>query len=418
MPVPQIDFSPIGDLYNTYQQAQQQRQSQDWLQQQGLPGNMNLAQLALSQKNADRTYELQRVAQQEKPTFGVIGKDQNGNDVHGFINASKQTVAPVNAQGGAPGMAAPGSNANLTGEDFLKTQEPGRANQIRAIADGRMSPPGGMSLKSPQIQGLMRDVAQYEPGFDLTSWTARNKTRADVSSGKMGQNISSFNTAIGHLETLANAAEDLNNSSFPVYNNIANLVISAKGDPRVNKFEVARTAVADELTRAFRGSGGNVHDLVQWEKAINSAGSPAQLKAAVGQAVELLRSRIEAVGDQYSRGMGKTTDPLTLLSPKAATAIRKLSGEPEPEAKPAQATPQTQAKPDPNAWKNKETITAARSNPQAAIAEAQKAIAGGANPQAVAQRLKQIGIDPSALTAPAQQPAAQPMGGASQGAIY
>ena len=45
-----MDFSPIGELYNTYRQGQQQRQTEQYLQQQGLPGNLNLAQLALQQQ--------------------------------------------------------------------------------------------------------------------------------------------------------------------------------------------------------------------------------------------------------------------------------------------------------------------------------------------------------------------------------
>lgn len=279
--------------------------------------------------------EMQFQAERERlkgSHFKVIGKDQNGLEIYGFVNPADNSVVPVKADGGQP--PAP----NLTGEHFLQTLDTGRANQVKAIAEGRMSPPGGMSLKSPQVQALMRDVAQYEPGFDLTTWTARNKTRADLASGKMGQNVTAFNTAIGHLETLDRAAEALNNYNITPLNTVANFVKSKTGDPAIKNFEVARTAVADELTRAFRGSGGNVHDLVQWESAINSAGSPAQLKAAVKQAVELLRSRIEAVGDQYNRGMGKTTDPLELLSPKARHGIQRLSGE-SPHEDPRTAAP-------------------------------------------------------------------------------
>lgn len=286
------------------------------------------------------------VYQSSKPQFSVIGKDTNGNDVHGFVDTATKKAWDVNGNPIDTAKLASiggGANSTLTGPAFLETLDQGRANQIKAIADGRMSPPGGMSLKSPQIQGLMRDVAQYEPGFDLTSWTARNKTRADLASGKMGQNVTAFNTAIGHLETLDKAAEELNNYKFTPLNTVANIIKSKTGDPAIKNFEVARTAVADELTRAFRGSGGNVHDLIQWESAINAANSPGQLKAAVKQAVELLRSRIEAVGDQYSKGMGKTTDPLELLSPKAKAGIQRLMGEkaeaaaPKPDAAPGKA---------------------------------------------------------------------------------
>lgn len=315
--------------------------------------------------------------------FKVIGKDANGNDVHGFVNGKDKTVTPYAVPGSVPSAATSG----LTGDDFLATVDPGRANQIRAIADGRMAPPGAMALRSPQIQSLMRDVAQYEPGFDLTSWKARNDTRADLAKGKMGQNISSFNTAIGHLETLDKAATDLGNTWSPQWNKLGNAILTMRGDPRIQRFEIARSAVADELTRAFRGTGGNVHDLQQWETAINSAGSPDQLREAVRQAVDLLQSRIEAVGDQYSRGMGKTTDPLTLLSPKARAGIAHLTGH-EP---PAPVQPQAAMPADRSA------IAAARANPQDALNQARAAIASGKPRDAVIERLKQVGVDPSGL---------------------
>lgn len=319
--------------------------------------------------------------------FKVIGKDiATGNDVHGFIDPATRKVFDIN---GKPidtsklAGYADGNNASVTGDAYLQTLDPGRANQVKAIAEGRMAPPGGMALKSPQIQALMRDVAQYEPGFDLTSWTARNKTRADLASGKMGQNVSSFNTAIGHLATLDKAAEALNNYNFTPFNSVANLIKSKTGDPAIKNFEIARTAVADELTRAFRGSGGNVHDLVQWESAINAAGSPAQLKAAIKQAVDLLHSRIEAVGDQYNRGMGKTTDPLELLSPKAKASILKLEGRAEPEA--------TRPTVDRSA------IERAKADPQGTLAEARAAIAAGKSREGVIEKLREYGVDPSGL---------------------
>jgi hypothetical protein len=48
-----------------------------------------------------------------KPTFGVVGKDQFGNDVHGFIDTIKQTTMPV----AAPSVGAPGAPIVITGPD-------------------------------------------------------------------------------------------------------------------------------------------------------------------------------------------------------------------------------------------------------------------------------------------------------------
>lgn len=270
--------------------------------------------------------------------FGVIGHDENGLPLHGFIDPYNQSVKTPAGMPAAPA----GPTADLTGEQYLSTLDPGRANQIKAIVEGRMGPPSGMALKSPQIQALMRQAAQYEPGFDLTKWGARAATAKDFASGKASQNITAFNTAISHLDTLDKAIDKLGNRSMPFYNKMSGMA-QEQIDPQyaasLKQFRTAKTAVADELTRAFRGAGGNVHDIVQWEKAINEADSPEALHAAVKQATELLRGRIEALGDQYNRGMSTSRAAPELLSKKAQIALARLSGEPEPKGAEGAPTP-------------------------------------------------------------------------------
>jgi hypothetical protein len=169
-------------------------------------------------------------------------------------------------------------------------------------------------------------VAQYDPTFDAVNYSARSKARNDFTSGKSAQNVTSYNTAIGHLGTLQQAAEALNNGSYPALNTVTNAYANATGDPRIKAFTTARQAVADELTRAFRLSGGNVSDIKGWEANINEAGSPEQLKAVIKQAVDLLGSRIHATADQYKRGMGTTANPLDLLTDSAKKTLRALPG--------------------------------------------------------------------------------------------
>lgn len=248
---------------------------------------------------------------------------------------------PLTAAPGATGQQS--TNPDVTGDDFLKTLPKAQADQIKGITEGRISPPGSFALKTPYWQKMLTDVAQYEPGFDLTKWSARNATAKDFASGKSAQNITSFNTAIGHLDTLDKQIDKLGNTDFPSFNSVANWVKTQAGNTEFQKaktaFETSRQAVTDELTRAFRGSGGNVHDIKGWEEKINSASSPAALHEATKSAIELLRSRIESVGDQYNRGMNTKTEPVKLLSPKAQEAVGRLSGESAPEPKTSEAAP-------------------------------------------------------------------------------
>lgn len=198
-------------------------------------------------------------------------------------------------------------------------------NRVQAIIDGR-EPYPAMS-RATDAAKIRAAVHAADPNFDAVNYNSRSQTRKNFTSGKAAGNVTAFNTAIGHLGTLYDSIDGLGNRSSPWYNRATQGIsenLDTKYAANLKKFEAARTAVADELTRAFRGSGGNVHDIIQWEKTISTADSPQALKAAVQQAAELLNSRIVSLGDEYNRGMGTTKNPMELLNPKAASAFQHL----------------------------------------------------------------------------------------------
>lgn len=200
-------------------------------------------------------------------------------------------------------------------------------SRVQAIIDGREQYPSASS-RAADAATIREAVHTQDPTFDAVNFKARQETRTKFTKGKGADNLTAFNTAIGHLGSLENSVDKLNNSGFPAWNKYVANPVAEQFDPKyqsgLKDFQTARTAVADELTRAFRGSGGNVHDIIQWENAINAADSPAALKSAIRSAAELLNSRIAAVGDEYNRGMGTTKDPLELLNPKAAESFKRI----------------------------------------------------------------------------------------------
>lgn len=243
-------------------------------------------------------------------------KGADGREVGVWVDPDKKTVTAADV----PGMA--GSDGALNDA---------QARRVKAIIEGR-EPYPSPNTRSGDAQMIREAVHAADPTFDAVNYNSRAATRKNFTAGKAAGNLTAFNTAIGHLGSLNSAIDNLNNSGFPAWNKYIANPIAEQFDPKYQKglkeFETARTAVADELTRAFRGSGGNVHDIIQWEKAINAADSPAALKAAVRSAAELLNSRIVALGDEYNRGMNTTKDPLELLNPKAASAFKgMLEGE-------------------------------------------------------------------------------------------
>jgi hypothetical protein len=252
-----------------------------------------------------------------------------------FENGGQSPSQGPAASGGAKTVyTSQGGNAGTipgdptkTGEEYLKTLPPQIASQVKALSDGRLPLPSSFALTKPYWQNMLQATAQYDPTFDAANAKTRAATRKEFTSGKAAANITSFNTVLGHLDTLNHAAEDLHNRSMPIWNSLGNATLSATGDSRVVKFNTAKQAVVSELERAFRGSAGSLAGIRDWEKSLNSSQSPEQLRAAITQMVDLLGSRINALGEQYTAGMGRSIDGINLLDSHARAAFKRLSGE-------------------------------------------------------------------------------------------
>jgi hypothetical protein len=224
----------------------------------------------------------------------------------------------------------PPGNAALIGDEYLATLPPALQAQVKALSEGRLPIPTGAALRSPQVMQLWAAASQYDPALDASTYPSRRKAFTDRTSGMMARNITSLNTALGHLESLDASIDKLGNwSGVPLANYALNLVRNAAirgsgSGGNLRSFETARQAATEELTRAFRQSGGSVHDIEGWEKTLDEANSPEELHAAVKQMVDLLGSRMQAIGDQYGQAMGSPTDPMTLLNPHAQQVMQRL----------------------------------------------------------------------------------------------
>lgn len=229
--------------------------------------------------------------------------------------------------GGSGGADIGGSH----GDDYLKTLPASQADLIKGIDEGRIKISSFAWLK-PQGKQLFAQVARYDPKFDMTTYEKRVKTQADFSAGKAAQTITSLNMVLGHMAVLKEAGDAMKNSHMPLFNWAINELRSAMGDPRVVNFNTAKQAVQDELERTFRGAAGSERDIEEWAKNFSPNASPAQMKGAWNIATKLLDSRINSLGEQYSRGMGMNRSGLSLLGPHAQQAYHQIRGENPPAA--------------------------------------------------------------------------------------
>lgn len=233
------------------------------------------------------------------------------------------TAAPAAPVTGAP--ADPGASRN---DKALEGMPGAAASIVKGMVDGRISPPSSFAMSKPYWQGLISKAAEYDPTFDQTTWAGRVGTRKDfMGGGKSAQGVTAINTALGHAGVVDEALTALNNGSIPMLNSLENWTLGAFGSARPTNANMAVDALASEARKVFAASGGgNLSELQEWQKNFPINGSPDQQKGAMRQFVNLLDSRLQALGDQYNRGMGRTDDPMTLLQPHAKAVYERLTG--------------------------------------------------------------------------------------------
>ena len=268
---------------------------------------------------------------QGKNTAGVIGVDGFGQPIHGFIDPINKTATPFKIQGGLHGSQGAG-DAGLQGDDYLKSLDPRMASMVKATADGLRPYPTGMAAKIPENQAIIRHLSMYEPNADANLFKVRGATQVDMAKGRMGQNVASFNTALGHMHDLYKQIDGLDNSSVPILNAPMNAVRTRASDTtqaKFDTFDATASKVIAETEKAFKGTGATVDDMKHAREELNSNKSPAALKATVRKYLDLMESRIEALGDQYNRGMqlAQPRAALSLLSPKSQKIVEELKAD-------------------------------------------------------------------------------------------
>jgi hypothetical protein len=260
---------------------------------------------------------------------------------------------------GGPADATAGqdvSASDLTGDAYLATLDKPTATLVKALAEGRKSFPSGAALKAPYWQQMLSHVGNFDPGFDEVNYTSRSSTRRDFTSGVAARNIRALNTAIGHLGHLEEQSPGTASHGLTPLNALENTALRLTGDPGPTNFDTTVSALAGELTAVYRGAGGAEADIKRYVDQLSPNASKDQKEGAIRNIAGLLKSRLDALNDQYRQGMGTTAQPLQMLDPQAQLVVQHLGafdasgapqGTPGGGASPpgvSEMTPQQQAK--------------------------------------------------------------------------
>jgi hypothetical protein len=201
------------------------------------------------------------------------------------------------------GVAPAVTQFNLQQGSFAIPQSPQMKTMVDAVGNYNVPLQTMMARVPPASRAnFMQALYDAHPDFDETKFGAKQSVVTSAVSGDIGKQLNSFNTAIEHLQTLSQLSDALNNGNVQALNSIGNAWATATGAEAPTDFGMAKTAVAGEIAKTFKGNAteGEIHEI---NSNISAAQSPAQLKGAIRTALSLLNSKRTALQDQYQQGL-------------------------------------------------------------------------------------------------------------------
>jgi len=159
-----------------------------------------------------------------------------------------------------------------------------------------------MDFENPEKVVLMRagDAARAGAGTPQSIGFQTDKSMSKyMTSGKGGENLVYFNTAVDHLKLLNEVADALNNGDIQKLNQYGNAFATATGGEAPTDFEAIKSAVVGELAKTFSGKGATVEEIGMLNQVINQAQSPDQIHGAIRYYLRAMDGRMAAMRQQW-----------------------------------------------------------------------------------------------------------------------
>lgn len=213
---------------------------------------------------------------------------------------------------------------------FLSSLPTSVATLVKGLADYTVNPSTFATRLLKDSPGMTRADAialaqQYDPSYSEAQYSARQALQTNFASGSYSQNINSLNTAVGHLADIPANFSKLGNAGFTPYNAVKNALGSTFGSDAITSAGTNINAAVGELASTFKGGGATDQEIKNLG-SIGTNSSPSQAKGFVQTSINLLASRLNALTDTYTSGMGKA--PTTaFLSPTNMTALSNLKNQ-------------------------------------------------------------------------------------------
>jgi hypothetical protein len=254
---------------------------------------------------------------EQKDNFQVVQTGENGMGGKSFskMNKADGTMTPI---AGAPGADANGGIGDITPQELATAT---------AMTEGRQAPPSGLALTTkPYWQRMMTVANHIDPSFDQTNWSGRVAGVKDFASGKSSEMVRSANQTLQHVNALLDSADALHNGSYPLVNWAGNKLNEATGGGEPGAFKTNAHAVADEMSKVFKGGNLSDSEIRAWEENLSPNMSPAQQRAQIGKLSELLHGSLQALEEKRVGSIGQVAADKAgpIIKPAGQAVLKRI----------------------------------------------------------------------------------------------
>jgi hypothetical protein len=269
------------------------------------------ALLAVMNPEAGKTLINEALTNNEK--YQVVSEDPFAGKKYGFVNEREQTVngKPIGAQDQAMGSGSPLADmerakaAGVQGEALYEYLPKQIAPMVKAMIEGRQPLPSGAAMRNPATLALIDAAHSVDPTFDATSWGARAAGAKDFASGKSAEMVRAANQTLAHVGSLMDSMDALKNTPIPPVNAIGNFVDeNVIGGGKPGAFRTNAHAVAEEMSKVFKGANLSDSEIRHWEQNLSENMSPAQQRAQIAKLSELLHGSLAALEEKRVAAIG------------------------------------------------------------------------------------------------------------------
>jgi len=176
---------------------------------------------------------------------------------------------------------------------------------------------------------LKARAKELNPTWDETTYKAKQSLATDFAKGASGKALLAFNTATSHLDTMAQAANALQNGDVQMANRISNAFGVQMGKDPVTNFNTVKQLVAGEVAKAIAGGNVAEGDREKANAVLNAVNSPQQLQGAIAQIRNLMGGKLAALKTSYeSMGLPNFEKKLT---PAALASMQNFESQNQPQ---------------------------------------------------------------------------------------